>query len=147
METLSALLAFCAGNSPVTGEFPAQRPMTRSFDFFFDLRLNKRLCKQSWGWWFETPSCPLCRHCSVIRFTSEMPEFEYQDNRVLNCLKDGVLFRFWRAMWVQWYCQYLAWKSDIFCYSINYTCADRMAPSDGCDKGCRVTKRSIRHVL
>ena len=37
------LLAICAGNSPVTGEFPAQRPLTRSFDVFFDLRLNKRL--------------------------------------------------------------------------------------------------------
>ena len=55
METFSALLALCAGNSPVTGEFPAQRPVTRSFDVFFDLRLNKRLSKQSWGYWFETP--------------------------------------------------------------------------------------------
>ena len=41
METFSALLAICAGNSPVTGEFPAQRPVTRSFDVFFDLCLNK----------------------------------------------------------------------------------------------------------
>ena len=48
METFSALLAICAGNSPVTGEFPAQRPVTRSFDVFFDLRLNERLSKQSW---------------------------------------------------------------------------------------------------
>ena len=40
METFSALLAICAGNSPVTGEFPAQSPVTRSFDVFFDLRLN-----------------------------------------------------------------------------------------------------------
>ena len=55
-KLFSALLAFCAGNSPVTGEFPAQRPVTRSFDVFFDLRWNKRLSKQSWGWWFETPS-------------------------------------------------------------------------------------------
>ena len=47
------------GNSSVTGEFPAQGPVTRSFDVFFDLRLNKGLSKQSWGWWFETPSCPL----------------------------------------------------------------------------------------
>ena len=46
METLPALLAICAGNSPVHGEFPAQRPVTRSFDVFFDLRLNKRLSKQ-----------------------------------------------------------------------------------------------------
>ena len=37
METLSALLAICTGNSPVTGEFPAQRPMTLSFYVFFDL--------------------------------------------------------------------------------------------------------------
>ena len=46
METHSALLANCAGNSPVPGEFPAQRPVTRRFDVFFDLRLNKRLSKQ-----------------------------------------------------------------------------------------------------
>ena len=43
METFSALLAIRAGNSPVPGEFPAQRPVTRSFDVFFDLRLNLRL--------------------------------------------------------------------------------------------------------
>ena len=61
-ETLSALLAFCAGNSPVTGEFPSQRPVTRSFDVFFDLRLNKPLGKQSWGWGFETPSRSLRRY-------------------------------------------------------------------------------------
>ena len=51
MKTFSASLALCAGNSPVTGEFPAQRPLTRSFDVFYDLCLNKRLSKQSWGWW------------------------------------------------------------------------------------------------
>ena len=63
METFSALLAICAGNSPVPVEFPAQRPVTRSFDVFFDLHHpNKRLSKQWWGWWFETPSCPLWRH-------------------------------------------------------------------------------------
>ena len=62
METLSALLAICAGNSPVHGEFPAQRPVTRSLDAFFDLRLNKRLGKHWWGWWFETLSRPLWRH-------------------------------------------------------------------------------------
>ena len=64
METFSALLAICAGNSPVPGEFPAQRPVTRSFHVFFDLRLNKPLSKQSWGWWFETLSRPLWRHCN-----------------------------------------------------------------------------------
>ena len=48
------------------GEFPTQRPATRSFDVFLDLRLNKRLSKQPWGWWFETPSWSLWRHCNVI---------------------------------------------------------------------------------
>ena len=55
METFSALLALCAGNSPVTGEFPSQRPVTRSFDILFDLRLNKRLSKQSGRRWLQTP--------------------------------------------------------------------------------------------
>ena len=66
METFSALLAICAGNSPVPGEFPAQRPVTQSFDVFFYLRWNKRLGKQSWGWWFETLSHPLWRHRNVL---------------------------------------------------------------------------------
>ena len=62
METFFALLAICAGNSPVPDEFPTQRPVTRSFYVFFDLRSNKRLSKQWRGWWFETQSCPLWRH-------------------------------------------------------------------------------------
>ena len=66
MEVVSALLALCAGNSPVSDEFPGQRPVTRSFDVFFDLRLNKRLSKQSRGRWFETPSRSLLRHCNAM---------------------------------------------------------------------------------
>ena len=45
METFPALLAFCAGKSPVPGEFSAQKPVMRSFDVFFDLHLNKQLSK------------------------------------------------------------------------------------------------------
>ena len=45
METFSAILAICVGNSQAFAEFPAQRPVTRSFDVFFDLCLNKRLKK------------------------------------------------------------------------------------------------------
>ena len=71
MKTLSAQLAICAGNSPVTGEFTAQRPVTRSFDVFFDLRLNKWLSKQWWCWWVETPSRPLWCHCNI----SQMVEY------------------------------------------------------------------------
>ena len=62
METFSALLALCAGNSPVIDEIPSQRPVTRSFDIFFDLHLNTLLSKQSRRWWFETPSSSLWRH-------------------------------------------------------------------------------------
>ena len=65
METFSALLAICAGNSPVHGEFPAQRPVTRSFDVFLDLRLNKLLSKHSRGWWFETLLWPFWRHSNA----------------------------------------------------------------------------------
>ena len=48
------------------GEIPTQRPVTRSFDVYFDLRLNKRLHKQPWGWWFETPSWSLWRQCNGL---------------------------------------------------------------------------------
>ena len=71
METFSALLAIFAGNSPVTGEFPSQRPVTQSFDVFFRLRLNKRLRKQSWGRWFERPSRSLWRHCNGVALQND----------------------------------------------------------------------------
>ena len=64
IETFSAILALCVGNSPVTGEFPSQRPMTWSFDIFFDLHLNKWLSKQSKRMWFEMSSCSLWHHCN-----------------------------------------------------------------------------------
>ena len=69
METFSVLLALCAGNSPVPDKFPTHRPVTRSFDVFFEVCLNKRLSKQSRGWWFETLSRPLWRHCNVKNST------------------------------------------------------------------------------
>ena len=63
METFSSLLAICAGirRSPVNS--PHKGQWRRALMFFFDLSLNKRLSKQSWGWWFETPPRPLWRHC------------------------------------------------------------------------------------
>ena len=64
MEALSMWLALCAGNSPVTGEFPSQRPVKPSFDVFFDRRLNKRLSKQPRRLRFETPPRSLWRHCN-----------------------------------------------------------------------------------
>ena len=86
METFSALLAICAGNSPVPGEFPTQRPVTRSFDVYFDLRPNKRLSKQSWGWWFETLSPPLWRHRNV-KMTPPYFVYEYFNVVLSRCPK------------------------------------------------------------
>ena len=65
MESFSALLVLCAGNSPVTGVFPSQRPVTWSFAVFFDLRVNKRLSKQSWDG-------DLKRHCAHYDVTVMM---------------------------------------------------------------------------
>ena len=62
-----------AGNSPVSGEFPTQRPVTRSYDVFFDLHPNKRLSKQWWGWWFETLLSPLWRHRNATKQSTNKP--------------------------------------------------------------------------
>ena len=66
MKTVSAVLAGCEGNPPVTAGFPSQRPITRSFHIFFDVRLNKRFSKHPKCRWFETPSRSLLRHPKVI---------------------------------------------------------------------------------
>ena len=71
METFSSSLTLCAGNSPVSGEFPAQRPVTGTFGVFFDLRLIKRPSKHS-RWWFKTLSHPLWRHYNV-----DTPSWQY----------------------------------------------------------------------
>ena len=57
----------------VIKEFPSQKPVTRSFDVFFDLCLNKRWRKQSWGRWFETPSHSLWRHCNANHLQLSKP--------------------------------------------------------------------------
>ena len=89
METFSTLLAFCAGNSPVTGEFPAQRPVTQSFDVFFDLRLNTRLSKQSWDWCYETLPRSLWRHCNKRCPRIQLPTL------IHGCFHDAKFVVFW----------------------------------------------------
>ena len=64
MGTFSALLAFCAGNSPVTGEFHTQRPVICNFDVFFDMSLNQQMSKQWRRRRFETSLRWLWRHCN-----------------------------------------------------------------------------------
>ena len=96
METFSALLDICAGNSPVSGEFPAQRPVTRGFDVFFDLGLNKRLSKQSQGWWFETLSCPIWRQVFVeptILFRRILTNKKYGLCFIWSVCYDIIIFR------------------------------------------------------
>ena len=75
-----------AGNSPVTGELPAQRPVAWSSDVFFDLRLNKRLSTQTWGWWYETPSRSLWRHCTGL-----LPDWQHKEKDVSRHAIDNVL--------------------------------------------------------
>ena len=66
METFSALLPFVRGIHRSLVDFPSKRPVTRSFDVFFDLRLNKRLSKQSRRGWFETQSRSLWGRCNAL---------------------------------------------------------------------------------
>ena len=49
MKIFSALLALCAGNSPVTGELPSQRPVARRFDAG-DFRRHWRHCSDLVGY-------------------------------------------------------------------------------------------------
>ena len=91
METFSALLAFCAGNSSVTDEFPAQRPVTRSFDVFLDLRLNQQLGKQRIRRWFETPLRSLWRHCNELSlYLSRILSSKYEYLSLKNRPKTGL---------------------------------------------------------
>ena len=64
MEAFSTLLSLCAGNSPATVNSPHRGQWRGTLMFFFDLRWNKRLSKQPWGWWFKTPSWSLWRQCN-----------------------------------------------------------------------------------
>ena len=100
MKTFSALLAICAGNSPVPGEFPTQRPVTRSFDVYFDLRPNKRLSKQSLGWWFEMLSPPLWRHRNAVNKTPYMAFIDLE--RAFDCVRRHVIWLLLRQFDVEW---------------------------------------------
>ena len=83
-ESIFRVTGSLCGEFTGPGEFPTQRPVTRSFDIFFDLRLNKRLSKQPWGWWFETPSWSSWRQCNVY------PNMNTQDMGTWWC---GNIFR------------------------------------------------------
>ena len=104
------------GHSPVPGIFHAQRPVTRSFHVLFDLRLNKRLSKQWWGWWFETPSRPLWRHRSVKIFAAHIVWLVYILSITIYlswyCVADnsGLIPDFFFIYHMNWFC----WKCFLF---------------------------------
>ena len=86
------------------GEFPTQRPVTRSFDVFFDRRLNNRLSKQPWGWWLETLSYSLWRQSNdnkcITKWRSPWPIFCLWLSKVsalsrINYTRDVILTFLW----------------------------------------------------
>ena len=131
-----ALLAFCAENSPVTGEFPAQRPVTQSFDVFFDLRQNKRLSEQLWGGLFETPSRPLWRHFNAPLardpFVLKTPNVQYKTSslniafvflqRIHDMHPMCILYTTPALLscykWYCWTSRRIIWKSIIWTYQL-----------------------------
>ena len=85
METFPTLLALCTWNSPITGEFPSQSPGVRSFDVFVDLRLRRRLSKQTRRRCFQTPLRSLLQHCNACRISQlwDLPEeSEHSHNNI-----------------------------------------------------------------
>ena len=103
------------------GELPTQRPVTRSFDVFFVLRLNKRLSKQSWGWWFETQSCPLWRHRNGIGY--KLRWWKWRPNILKDCA----------VIWPGWV-HYFPPKSQI-------------CVAEGCHHWFIGTKQATHHYL
>ena len=97
METFSALPAFCAGNSPVTGEFPAQRPVTRSFDVLFYLRFG-HVETVNWannGDAGDLRLCSLWRHCNVICFlTPEVADSRHEHRYTQDLLHKSIMSYF-----------------------------------------------------
>ena len=92
---------------------PRQRPVTQSFDVFVVLRLNKRLSKQSWGWWFETLSRPLWRHRNENYHKRCMRNIVQQ----LRLLSYKGLEPYFRGFWVLWLrlikCIVISWYASI----------------------------------
>ena len=108
METFSALLAICAVNSPIAGEFPTQRPVARSFDVFFDLRVSK----QSWGWWFDTPSSSLWHHCNGICRSDVQLLFSFMviSDVYRSCIPNKI--RFTKYCLTQWVYRLTQWMES-----------------------------------
>ena len=121
METFSTLLALCVGNSPVTGEFPSQRPGTWSFDVFFDLRLNKWLSKPSWGWWFEMPWHSLLWHCNAslslnkLMIAQTLFHWIYAADRAYDIIRSTHM-KLYNLCWVMWIFEYMLMSKLLYIF-------------------------------
>ena len=113
MDTFSALLAICVGNSPVTSEFLSQRPVMQIFDVFFDLCLNKRLSKHSRGWWFGMLSCPLWCHCNG------KPWWVWSGIVIAVLRPSKHYLKFWNNKKIWWL--FLRYNARILIFFLNYT--------------------------
>ena len=111
METFSSLLALCERNSPVTGEFPSQRPVAQSFEVFFDLLQNKGMCKESRRRWFEMPLRSLRCHCNKVPLWICIAK---------PCLKSSITME----TMVEFYSQlcFCWWQSTIWSTSLQWEC-------------------------
>ena len=127
METFSALLALCAGNSPVPVNSPHKGQWRGALMFFFYLRLNKRLSKQQWGWWFEMPSWSLWRHCN------DSLELRLKHMNITRSIKDelGTYVTFWAKQKQPKFNFPLAVRCISWIFSLNIACAVALHSTNG----------------
>ena len=97
------------GNPPVTGGFPSQRPVTRIFDVFFDLPLNKRFSKQLRSRWFETPLRSYAHY-----YVDVMIPIQHKEGCFLTHWTLGDLVRILDEQYLNtfndWYLKYFLWN-------------------------------------
>ena len=99
------------------GEFLTQGPVTRRFDVFFDLRLNKRLSKQPSGWWFEPPSWSLWRQCNESKWPPMDSSFEMSNKmKLFNHHKGTLGTKFRRGLKQNDFIPWVAWLFGDACY-------------------------------
>ena len=109
MDTFSALIALCEGKPLVTDGLSSDRPATRNIDIFFDQRLNKRLSKRSRRRWFQTPSCPLLRHCNGV-INKNITVVEILLLTISQRFRQIVCALVWFVIVCQWSIRFLSFK-------------------------------------
>ena len=124
----------CYWNSPFTGEFPSQRPVTQSFDVFFDLCWNKGLSKQSRCWWFKMPSCSLWCYCNI---GSEFCIVGYGTGPLQDLWISSILYFVNNTLWfkkIRYFTEplpiYLLWEHFLKSIKIELKCVCRISSED-----------------